>query len=185
MAIEKPDYQVLLKEHNFELRHYSPCITANVGVAAEDRREAANVGFSILASYIFGNNISKQKIDMTAPVTASPTPEKISMTAPVTVSGSVSFTISFMMPKIFSMESLPQPKDPRIVFKEHPERLMAAIRFAGVFNEKNFSRHQLLLEEWLSKKGITPAGPPVIAGYDPPFTPWLLKHNEIMVEYPG
>jgi hypothetical protein len=183
MAIEKPDYQIIIRENNFELRKYAPYITADVHVVAEDRLEAVNRGFNTLASYIFGNNISRQKISMTAPVTSARTPEKIAMTAPVTVSGSGKFTVSFTMPQSYSIDSLPIPVDPSVNFHEHPERQMAAIRFSGFFNEKNFSKHEVLLKEWLFSKGFTPTGLPVIAGYDPPFTPWFLKHNEVLIEY--
>jgi len=183
MAIEKPKYQVILKENNFELRRYAPFITAEVQVTADDRLEAANIGFGTLANFIFGNNISRLKISMTAPVTSAPSTEKIAMTAPVTVSGSGKFTVSFTMPGSYSVDTLPQPVDPRIFIREHPESQMAVIRFSGLFNEKNFTKHELMLNDWLHNKGIKPKGSPMIAGYDPPFLPWFLKHNEIMVEY--
>ena len=183
MAIEQPKYHVVFKEHNFELRLYKPFITAEIEVEAGDRSEAANRGFSPLASFIFGNNISKQKISMTAPVTSSSSPEKIAMTAPVTVSGSGRFIVSFTMPSSYSIDTLPQPIDPRIIICEHPESRVAAIRFSGPFNEKNFSKHESMLYDWLIQKGIKPACLPVIAGYDPPFMPWFLKHNEILIEY--
>lgn len=183
MAIEKPEYQVLLKEKLFELRRYKQFITADFEVEAEDRLQAANQGFRALANFIFGNNISREKISMTAPVTAVPSSEKISMTAPVTVSGSGRFMVSFTMPASYTLDSLPKPLDSRIEINQHSENHMAVIRFSGFFNEKNFSRHELLLEAWLQKKGIQTSGLPVVAGYDPPFMPWFLKHNEIMVEY--
>jgi hypothetical protein len=183
MPIEKPEYKVLLKENNFELRQYDPFITAEVKVIAKNSLDAINQGFNILASFIFGNNISKKKISMTAPVTSSASSEKIAMTAPVTVSGSGIYTVSFTMPRKYSVDSLPQPVDPRITIHSQADYQMAAVRFSGFFNEKNFSTHENMLMEWLFKKGFKPAGPPVIAGYNPPFTPWFLKHNEVLIPY--
>lgn len=120
---------------------------------------------------------------MTAPVTSALSPEKIAMTAPVIVSGSGNYTVSFTMPRKYFIDSLPQPVDPSIILREYPERQIAAVRFSGPFNEKSFSKHESMLKDWLLKKGIKPAGLPVIAGYDPPFTPWFLKHNEVLMEY--
>jgi hypothetical protein len=182
MSIESPHYRIIRKEKPFELRRYSPFITAEVKVSAEDYNDAANRGFSPLANFIFGNNVAKQKISMTAPVTASPSPEKISMTAPVIVSGEEVYSVAFTMPHKYTLETLPEPMDKSIAFKENPERTMAVIRFAGIFNQKNFIRRIAQLHNWIHENGFKEVGDPLIAGYDPPFTPWFLKHNEVMIE---
>jgi hypothetical protein len=183
MPIEKPEYEVLHKENNFELRQYDPFITAEVKVIAKNSFDAINQGFNILASFIFGNNISRKKISMTAPVTSSSSSEKIAMTAPVMVSGSDIYTVSFTMPRKYSVDSLPQPSDPRVTIHQQTDYRMAAVRFSGFFNNTNFSRHEKMLVDWLNKQGLKPTGSPVIAGYNPPFTPWFLKHNEVLIAY--
>ena len=60
-----------------------------------------------MAGYIFGGNIKKESISMTAPVVATNTSEKISMTAPViaTTEGT-SQIISFGMPRGYTLETL-------------------------------------------------------------------------------
>ncbi len=60
-------------------------------------KSAIEKGFGVLAGYIFGNNISRQKIAMTTPVQASQS-EKIAMTTPMTVSGASNFSVAFIMP---------------------------------------------------------------------------------------
>lgn len=79
--VEQPKYKVLLSKGNIELREYAPMIVAEVVVFGE-RKEGIREGFKILADYIFGNNVSKKKLEMTAPVTSQPS-EKLAMTAPV------------------------------------------------------------------------------------------------------
>jgi hypothetical protein len=183
MPIEKPEYKLLSKENNFELRQYDPLVTAEVKVLAKNSFDAINQGFGTLANFISGSNISGQKICMTAPVTASASSEKIEMIAPVTVGSSKIYTVSFSMPRKYSIDSLPQPVDPRITIHLQAENQMAAVRFSGIFNNRNFSKHEKMLMEWLFKKGLKPVGSPVIAGYNPPFTPWYKKHNEVLIVF--
>jgi len=187
MAIETPKYKIIEKDRKFEIREYDPYITAEVEVEGTDFRDAANRGFSPLARYIFGGNQGSRKISMTAPVSAQPVSEKIAMTAPVAVSQQENtsdnhYRVSFMMPSKFSLETLPEPTDRRVKFHSHPARTMAVIRFSGTFQQPNFDHRLCQLRAWLKDKGYVEAGLPVIAGYDPPFTPWFLKHNEIMIE---
>jgi hypothetical protein len=66
--VEQPDYKLITSEENIEIRDYSPMILAEVEVSGE-RKQAIREGFKILADYIFGNNTSNIKMEMTAPVT--------------------------------------------------------------------------------------------------------------------
>lgn len=182
MSIETPQYHLVLEDKPFEIRKYEPFITAEVQVSAEDYNAAANRGFSPLANFIFGSNIARQKISMTSPVTAARESQKIAMTAPVTVTGERSFTVAFTMPRQFTLETLPEPVDKSISFKQHSARTMAVIRFSGQFNQRNCVRRIAQLRDWIKERGYKAAGEPLIAGYDPPFTPWFLKHNEVMIE---
>ena len=117
-----------------------------------------------------------------APVTAQPKSEKIAMTAPVTVSGDGEYTVEFVIPRKYKLDTLPKPLDDHVSFYQHPSRSMAVVRFSGRFNQSNFEKHIRLLREWIRKEGLKEKGDPTIAGYDPPFTPWFLKHNEMMIE---
>lgn len=182
MALEKPSFRLIRKDHKFELRDYDPYISARISVNAEDYRDAANKGFRPLANYIFGANESRGKINMTAPVAAQANPEKIAMTAPVTVQKSDTYNIEFMIPEKYTLESLPQPIDERVHFVQHPARRIAAIRFSGSFSQVNFEKHIKLLEKWITDHGMQKLCEPIIAGYNPPFVPNFLKHNEILIE---
>ena len=56
-----------MKEDNFEIRRYPDYILAQVDVES-DYDSAVNIGFSILAKYIFGGNKKLKSIPMTTPV---------------------------------------------------------------------------------------------------------------------
>ena len=68
MAIEEPKYKIETKTDVYEIRKYEPTLVAET-IVDGDFEGAGNKSFRILADYIFGNNKSKSKIAMTAPVT--------------------------------------------------------------------------------------------------------------------
>jgi hypothetical protein len=175
---ETPKYITLKKERNIELRQYNGYIQAEVQVTSSNYNSAINKGFGTLAGFIFGDNIKRQKIEMTTPVQASQS-EKIAMTSPVTVSGVGTYTVAFIMPAGYTLDTLPQPRDGSIRFREVPARRVAAIRFSGYFNEGSIEKHGEELRRWLSAQNLVPEGDMVVAGYDPPWVPWFLARNEL------
>ena len=181
MAIEKAKYQIVESDQNFELRQYAPRIVAQTFVAG-DFEEVGDVGFRRLYDYINGKNIKSQNIAMTTPVTQEAESEKIAMTAPVTQEKSQSrWRITFLMPSEYTMESLPRPLDERVQLIEEPGYLMASIRYSGTWSQKRFEKHKALLQAEIAKRGLSAIGQPVWARYDPPFMPWFLRRNEILV----
>lgn len=178
---ETPKYSVIKKQKEIEIRQYPGYIQAEVAVEEKNYKSAIEKGFNILAGYIFGNNISKQKIEMTAPVQAFQS-EKIAMTTPVTVTGKNSFTVAFIMPSAYTLETLPQPKDDRIEFNLIPDRQMAAIRFSGYFNQDRIQRNKQRLSLWLDEQGIETEGDFIVAGYNPPWVPGFLARNEVLIK---
>lgn len=180
MAIEKPSYEVLESDGRLELRRYEPHIVAETLVDADFER-AGNEGFRRLADYIFGNNRSQQKLEMTAPVSQT-TSEKIAMTAPVSLhrQGEL-YRITFMMPSKYTLETLPEPVDTEVRLREVPAALVAAIRYSGTWSQQRYEAHLVELESWILDRGWTATGEPVFARYDPPFKPWFLRRNEILI----
>jgi effector-binding domain-containing protein len=178
---ETPKYSVLKKQNDIEIRQYSGYIQAEVDVTEKRYKSAIEKGFNILAGYIFGNNISKQKIEMTAPVQAYQS-EKIAMTTPVTVAGEDRFTVAFIMPSEYTLDTLPQPKDDRIQFNLIPAHKMAAIRFSGYFKHDRIQKNKQRLSLWLKEQGIETEGDFIIAGYNPPWVPGFLARNEVLIK---
>ena len=183
MATETPRYQVVAKADALEVRDYEAYLVAETEVAG-DRDSAGNAGFRILANYIFGNNRGSKKIAMTAPVTQVESGTQLAMTAPVTQVATTAgrFTIQFKMPAEYKLEDLPAPVDERVRFRQVPARRVAALRYSGTWSESRYLDHLAKLRASMARDHLEAAGEPVWARYDPPFKPWFLRTNEILIE---
>jgi hypothetical protein len=182
MATEEPKFTVSLKEGDFELRDYPSLIAAEVTVTGE-RSAAISAGFKLLAGYIFGGNVRKQSIAMTAPVQQEKSAgEKIAMTAPVTqVAKDGGWIIRFIMPSEYSLASLPTPNDARVKLVTLPATRLAVLSFSGLAKEASIEEKNAELRAWLSKHQWQSKGEVTLARYDPPWTPWFMRRNELMV----
>lgn len=177
MAIEEPQYKVIQTGAVFEVRRYEPNIVAEtvVNAAPED---AGNQGFRILAGYIFGQNKGERKIAMTAPVAQAPA--RIAMTAPVAQGAAAGGqVIQFAMPREWTLETLPEPLDARVVLREVPARTLAVIGYSGTWSQGRYEEHLKKLQDAVAEAGLSWRGEPVWARYDPPWKPWFLRRNEI------
>ena len=85
------------------------------------------------------------------------------------------------MPATASLETLPIPNDPQVTLRQVPERHLAVVRYSGLWTEKGYLNNKAKLESWLKQKGYTVIGEPVWARYDPPFKPWFLRRNEVLL----
>ncbi|MFO7787887.1 MAG: heme-binding protein [Halospina sp.] len=181
MFVEQPSYEVVRKDGDFELRDYGSTIVAETRVDAS-LEEAGGKAFDRLFGYISGENRVEASISMTSPVTQTAASEEIGMTAPVeqrqTDSG---WAVAFVMPASYTLETLPEPTNPKVTLKTVSARRVAVIEYSGTWSEKRFQRHLDELEEWIAQESLKIEGQPVWARYNPPFTPWFLRHNEIMI----
>jgi hypothetical protein len=175
-----PSYTVLKKlGDGVEVRHYQSAIVAQVQITGNPR-DALNEGFRVLAGYIFGKNTRTKSLSGTSRVLAQP--EKIKMTSPVTAqSTGNTTTVSFFMPRGYSLQTLPEPEDSRIHFFQIPERNLAAIGFSGFWNPQSFSKHAQSLLERLRLSNLQTVGEPFNAYYDPPFVPPFMRRNEVLI----
>jgi len=181
MATEEAPYTVIKTDDIFELREYAPQVLAEI-IVDGDLEGAGNKAFRPLFRYISGDNKSRGNIAMTAPVSQEQTGEKISMTAPVSqqsVQGK--WAVSFMMPASYTMENLPTPDDPNIKLRQVPARRVAVVRYSGFWSEKKYLQYKQELENWITTNNLKIVGEPVWARYNPPFTLWFLRRNEILI----
>lgn len=185
MAIEEPKYEVSSKNEHYEVRKYSSVLVAETQIDSEFG-EAGNQGFRILADYIFGNNRSKTKLSMTAPVSQSASSEinqKIAMTAPVNqLKQQNGFLVQFTMPSGFTLQNIPEPNDSRVHIREIPPRTMAVYTYSGSWSESRFQEKLADFRAHLAKNGIKTEGEPVFARFNSPFTLWFLRRNEIWLK---
>ena len=186
MAIEEPKYRVLERFENIEIRQYSGYIVAET-IVTGDFEEAGNKAFSRLFGYIDGENISQESIEMTAPVNQEKLEMEgleIEMTAPVNQEAvdPGQYRISFVMPSHFTLATLPKPKDERIQLREVTAKKVAVIRYSGTWSKENYAENESALYTFLNEKRYQIKSDPVWSRYDPPFMPWFLRRNEIMIE---
>ena len=183
-ALEEPKYSVLKEYENFEIRNYDSYLVAEVDIEGSYNK-SGNEAFRILAGYIFGDNQSSIKMNMTAPVEseAIQSSEKMNMTAPVFSNKNVNgYTYRFVMESKYTQETLPVPNNSKIRITEIKDRVMAVISFSGRWSQKNFEKHEQILVSDLKNEGIGVASEAIYARYNAPFTPWFLRRNEIMFE---
>lgn len=182
MATKEPPFTVQIAQGNFELRDYPALVVAEVSVSGE-RKEAASKGFRLLAGYIFGGNTRQQSIAMTAPVTQEvATSEKFAMTAPVIQAGGEGqWVIRFVMPEGSILETMPVPNDPRVQLRTLAPERMAVVRFSGLAREAAVVTNTAALQGFIRSNQLQPTGAPSLAQYNPPWTPWFLRRNEVLI----
>ncbi len=164
MATEEPSYDVVLQLDGAEVRHYAPYVVAQVQVTGT-AEEAGSKAFPILAGYISGKNKGKRKFDMTAPVTLAP--------------AAGGYVVQFVLPKGVTLASAPEPLDARVQLREVPGGRVAVIRYSGRWSQANYDEHLGRLKASLGAARLRWTGEPTLARYNPPFTPWFLRRNEI------
>ena len=187
MATEEPVFTSNLKEGAFEVRSYPALVAAQVSVTGT-QDEASSAGFKLLAGYIFGGNTRRQSIAMTAPVVQSQSSSQtIAMTAPViqtaTQGGTEGWTVRFIMPSEFTLDTLPTPNDPKVELRQLPPARYAVVMFSGLANEDDVVTKTAELNTFMAKNNLQASGPPELARYNPPWTLWFMRRNEVQIPF--
>jgi effector-binding domain-containing protein len=90
-------------------------------------------------------------------------------------------TVMFMVPKKLKKETLPQPNQSQIAFKEEPAKTIAAITFSGWASNEKIEEHKKKLKAVLDAQGIAYTNRFYFLGYNPPYEVFNRK-NEVIVE---
>lgn len=160
---ETPDYDVLLKEKDFEIRKYSNFFI----VEYEDINDPdSSSGFASLFNYISSENRENEKISMTTPVIEEVTKGKKKM--------------AFVVPGKFA-ENIPEPTNPNLSVKKFNEGLFAVIRYSGFSNKSKEEKMLGKLESWIEEKDYKKQSNRLLAFYNPPFVPPMMRRNEIWI----
>lgn len=165
-AIEEPSFDIIKRHGEMEVRRYEPFHVAAITVDT-DFGSAGNRGFMPLFRYIDGANGNQQKISMTAPVIQEQQ-----------VDG---WAITFTMPESLAGNALPSPTDPRVVLREVPAQSVAVIRYSGSWGKRLYDKQEAKLRQAMADAGLQACGEARFARYNPPFTPWFWRRNEIHV----
>jgi hypothetical protein len=165
---ESPKYTVLEKEGSFEMRQYLKMHLATTAMRNSDGVD--NQSFMRLFRYIGGDNDQEKKISMTTPV----------FRTGELVDGEAS-KMSFVVPQeIVRAGRIPQGKD-GIEIETMEGGNFAVYRFSGSWDTQRRLEGEKKLSEWMRAKKLRAAGSPMVGNYDPPFTPPMLRRNEILV----
>ena len=170
---ERPSYNLVVKEDGLEIRDYASAIVVETQVLAS-RRDAAGEAFRSLFNYISGNNTSSLEIPMTAPVA-----QTLAGKGQDGVKGK--WAIRFFLPSNYSVESTPQPLQQGINIVTLEAQRFASVSFKGTQNDKKVAKYTTQLRKFISRNGYEVSGEPVYAFYDPPFVPWFLRDNDILL----
>eukprot|EP01037_Dinobryon_pediforme_P010135 gene10135-10203_t len=190
MAVEEPKFTVSLRDGAFEVRDYPAVVVAEVTVSG-DQKAAVRQGFGLLAGYIFGGNTRQQRIAMTAPVAQQPAAkapagETVAVTAPVTqIPSGNAWVVRFTMPSQYTLATLPNPADKRVMLRQVAPARFAVVRFSGVATQSSLTAKAAELAAFAHKRGLQTVGPAALAQYDPPWTLWFMRRNEVLIQLAG
>ena len=163
-----------------EVRRYGPRLVAEVTVDGSDERAARSEAFRLLAGYIFGGNRGKVDVAMTSPVAVARGKQQIAMTSPVeTAAAGDRLTMRFFLPSRLTLDTAPQPDDPRVRLRVVPGETLAVLRFSGFADDTGARRAELLRA--LDGSPWRPTGDVTAMFYDPPWTIPFLRRNEVAV----
>lgn len=179
---EKQRHEVIARQAGFELRRYPAHLMAEVEVEGSFA-EAGNRAFGLLVGFISGRNTTRGKVAMTAPVVQEAS-ARIAMTAPVVQEPTGRpgrHLVAFVMPHEYTMATLPAPTDPRIRVREVPAQVAAVKSYRGGWSERLYRAQLAALREAVARAGLDVIGEPRFARFDPPWTPWPLRHNEVLL----
>ena len=185
MATEEPEFSIIYKKDNFEIREYAPKIIAQIKISG-NFDEASSKGFRGLADFIFGNNLinnESEKISMTAPVVAEPALREAPMINPVLAKEKNNqWLISFVMPKEYSLKTIPKPNNSEVKLMTLPKEKFAVIVFSGLVRESSYNEKIILLNNFIKKQKLETSGSVQIARYNPPWTLPFFRRNELMIK---
>ena len=166
---EQQRYDIVRGYPGFELRRYPAHVVADVEIHGSFEG-AGNAGFRPLVGYI-----SRGGVSMTAPVLQEATEDVDDVT------NASAYRVSFVMPAGASVSSLPVPADARVTVRDVPEELAAVARFSGRWTRESFRRHADELMQAVAEAPLRSSGRLRWARFDPPWTPWFRRRNEVAI----
>ncbi|MDH4160776.1 MAG: heme-binding protein [Actinomycetota bacterium] len=180
---EQQRYEVVGRGQGFELRRYPAHLVAEVEVDGSFEA-AGNAAFRPLVAYIRGQNQTSRSLAMTAPVLQRRDDPEDPLAAAETRTTETSpgrYVVSFVMPQGATRESLPDPGDDRVTIRAVAEELAAVARYSGRWTSASYEQQTGRLLRAVKEAGFETIGPPRFARFDPPWTPWFRRRNEVVV----
>lgn len=165
-AIEQPNYKIIKRFKNFEIRLYPETVVASTKMPSNNYDNSSSSGFRTIAGYIFGGNEESIKISMTSPV-------RMEMTDSV--------EMSFYMPSAYSLNNLPKPNNSNVILTKKKSQMVAAIEFSGWANNDKIEEAFNELKNLLEENNIRYVNECTYLGYNPPYQ-LVNRKNEVIIE---
>lgn len=191
--LEQPAYEVVMRlPGGVEVRRYESYNIAEATIKA-GLKEATSSGFQLVAGYIFGKNVPRDKARFLRPPPPPEVSEKMAMTAPVrqAISRDRTVRLSFVMSPKRSLGSLPIPRDAKVRLRQVPPHYAALVKFSGPPPADSVvaKKKEQVLEALAASGGTVRAahdGETLVHGFHDPFVvPNFLRRNEVGVNVVG
>ena len=85
------------------------------------------------------------------------------------------------MPSEIDEPGAPIPNDNRVSLRVKPQELVAVVRFTGLWSAASYQERLTKLLVAIEAAGYRTAGNARFARFDPPWTPWFIRRNEIQI----
>ena len=165
---EEQAYEVVEAYPDFELRRYPEHVVAETRVTGSFER-VGMTSFGRLVGYIGGRNAQSEKVAMTAPVLQEAEDEQAGR-----------YVVSFVMPAGLELAHAPEPTDCGVRLRTIPAQTAAALTFSGRWTRGRYDEHARRLLAAVEAAGLEVDGPLRFARFDPPWTPWFRRRNEVV-----
>ena len=164
---KEPQYTVISKSSNIELRLYDEYIVAKTSINKGKAEEDNNM-FRTLASYIFGGNTKNESIPMTAPVT--------------TFDDGDSYNMVFYMLNVNDSNDLPKPNNDNVNLETFTLGKCAVLEFSWFTTASRVKAFKTELSNYLNENNLKAISPFMVNRYDPPWKLPFMRRNEILVK---
>lgn len=164
---EELKYEVLKKFPKFEIRRYPDYALVQVEGTGEFNLVSFSA-FSPLFNYISGQNLGSKQIAMTAPVLQETIEPK-------------RHVVSFVLPESVTKSEIPVPANSKVTTKIVPAHDAAVLKFGGSWSTRLLAEKSTELLTAVESAGLVTEGNVYFARFDPPWKPWFLKRNEVLI----
>ena len=158
----KKYYNIIKKIQNIEIREYPKLLYVSYTPQSTKDR---NNSFRNVADFIFGNNESETKIDMTSPVVIKLHNKN---------------EMAFIMPKKYTLQNLPKTNNKKLAVYEESANIKAAIKFSGYSNIEKEKKYTEKLKRILLEHNIKHKNDFELLVYNSPYQ-FYNRKNEITV----
>ncbi|KAI3984618.1 hypothetical protein MKX01_003981 [Papaver californicum] len=190
--LETVKFTVLTRTDQYEIRQVESYFIAETTMPGKNGFDfnGSSRSFNALAGYLFGENTTNNKMEMTTPVItrkAQSDGKKMAMTTPVItkLSGDRDkWTMSFVLPSKYGAD-LPLPRDPSVRITEVPNKIVAVSAFSGFVTDEDVIHRESNLRNALKSNTefrVKDDAVVEVAQYNPPFTLPFARRNEIALE---